>query len=317
MKLLVTRPMTAAAEAAISARFNTVFRSSNTPLTPAEAASSLTEYDLIMPTLGDAFRAETFETTMPRAKLLANFGAGYNHIDLEAAKRAGIFVTNTPDVVTDATAELAITLLLMTARRAGEGERLVRHGGWTGWNPTQMLGTSVSGRTVGIIGMGRIGRTIARRLHFGFDTNVVFYNRSPVSSLDFNARQLASITEVMHHSDFVVIAVPGGAETYHMIEEDALNALGPTGIIINIARGDIIDQQALIEALQDKRIRAAGLDVYEFEPDIPEALKQTENAVLLPHLGTSVEEVRTEMALRALDNLSAFAENRTLPDQVV
>ena len=183
MKLLVTRPMTKAAEAAISARFETTFRDSNTPMTEAEAAAALVEYDAIIPTLGDAFRGSAFDEA-PRAKILANFGAGFNHIDIEAAKAAGLTVTNTPDVVTDATAELAVTLLLMTARRAGEGERLARSGNWTGWHPTQVLGSQVSGRTVGIIGMGRIGRTIARRLQRGFDMRVVFFNRSTVSSLD-------------------------------------------------------------------------------------------------------------------------------------
>lgn len=316
MKLLVTRRMTPAAEAAISARFATEFRDSNLPLDAAEAAAALAEYDAIMPTLGDAFSARVFAGGPPRAKLLANFGAGFNHIDLDAAKAAGVAVTNTPDVVTEATAELAITLLLMTARRAGEGERLARSGEWTGWHPTQMLGRSVTGRTLGIIGMGRIGQTIARRLHHGFDMQVVFYNRSPVTSLDFPARQLPSIDQVMREADIVVLAVPGGAGTHHLIGAAELQALGPDGIIINIARGDVIDESALIEALQSGHIGAAGLDVYESEPAIPKALRSLDNAVLLPHLGTAVEESRTDMALRALDNLIAFEAGSPLPDRV-
>lgn len=316
MRLLVTRRMTPDAEAAISARFDTCFRDSNVPLTEVEAAAALAEYDLIMPTLGDAFRAAAFGAAPPRTRLLANFGAGFNHIDLDAARAAGVAVTNTPDVVTAATAELAITLLLMTARRAGEGERLARSGAWTGWHPTQMLGAPVAGQTVGIIGMGRIGRTIARQLHRGFDMEVVFFNRSRVSALDFPAAQMERIEDVMRESDFVVIAVPGGAGTHHLIGTQALHALGPDGIIINIARGDVIDQQALIAALTSGGIRAAGLDVFEFEPDIPASLRALDNAVLLPHLGTAVEETRTRMALRALDNLTAFAQGRALPDQV-
>ncbi|WBU55677.1 2-hydroxyacid dehydrogenase [Paracoccus sediminicola] len=315
MKLLVTRPMTKAAEAAISARFETKFRDNNTPMTEAEAAAALAEYDAIIPTLGDAFRGSAFDEA-PRAKILANFGAGFNHIDIEAAKAAGLTVTNTPDVVTDATAELAVTLLLMTARRAGEGERLARSGNWTGWHPTQMLGSQVSGRTVGVIGMGRIGRTIARRLQRGFDMRVVFFNRSTVSSLDFPARQLASIEAVMRQSDFVVLAVPGGANTHHLIGAETLDALGPNGIIVNISRGDVIDEAALIAALQGKKIRAAGLDVYENEPEIPAALTALDNVVLLPHLGTAVEETRTEMALRALDNLIAFEAGQIPADKV-
>ena len=315
MKLLVTRRMTPEAEAAIAARFDAAFRDSNAPLTEAEAAAALADYDLIMPTLGDAFRGTAFATT-PKAKLLANFGAGFNHIDLDAAKAAGLAVTNTPNVVTASTAELAVTLLLMTARRAGEGERLARSGNWTGWHPTQMLGAPVTGQTVGIIGMGRIGRTIARQLHRGFDMEVVFFNRSPVTALDFPAQQIDRIEEVMQAADFVVIAVPGGADTHHLIGAQALAALGPDGILINIARGDVIDQTALIAALTSGAIRAAGLDVFEFEPEIPAALRALDNVVLLPHLGTAVEATRTEMALRALDNLIAFTEGRALPDQV-
>ncbi|SDD17642.1 Lactate dehydrogenase [Paracoccus isoporae] len=316
MKLLVTRPMTQGAEAAISARFEADFRDSNTPMTLDEVKSALAEYDLIMPTLGDAFQAAAFDAAPPRTKLLANFGAGYNHIDTGAARAAGIDVTNTPDVVTDSTAELAVTLLMMTARRAGEGERLARSGEWTGWNPTQMLGSKVSGRTLGVIGMGRIGRTIARRMHLGFDMRVVFFNRSHLSSLDFPARQLPEIRDVMRQSDFVVLAVPGESGTHHLIGAEELEALGPNGIIVNISRGDVIDEAALIRALSDGRIRAAGLDVFEQEPQIPDALRALDNAVLLPHLGTAVEDTRTEMAMRALNNLIAFEESRPLPDLV-
>lgn len=316
MKLLVTRRMTPAAEAAISQRFEATFRDSNQPLTEAEAASALAEYDLILPTLGDGFRGDAFTQGGIRTKLLANFGVGFNHIDIDAAKAAGIAVTNTPEVVTDSTAELAVTLLLMTARRAGEGEKLARSGQWEGWHPTQMLGSQVSGRTLGIIGMGRIGRTIAKKLHHGFDMRVVFFNRSKVSSLDFRARQLPSVAEVMQNADFVVVAVPGGTSTHHLIDAAALEALGPDGILINIARGDVIDEAALIKALTSGKIRAAGLDVYEHEPKIPQELRALDNAVLLPHLGTAVEQTRTEMAMRALNNLSAFAAGAPLPDQV-
>ena len=316
MKLLVTRPMTTAAEAAISARFDTRFRDSNTPLTLDEAAAALADYDLIMPTLGDAFQAPAFRAAPLRTKLLANFGAGFNHIDLSAAAAAGVAVTNTPGVVTDATADLAVTLLLMTARRAGEGERLARSGQWEGWHPTQMLGTHVTGKTAGIVGMGRIGRAIAQRLHYGFGMQILFHNRSTLPQQAVPSRQVADLTELMALSDFVILAVPGGAGTHHLIDADALAALGPEGIVINIARGDVIDEDALIAALSAGRIRAAGLDVYAHEPLIPPELRAMENVVLLPHLGTAADEVRTAMALRALANLTAFAEGTTLPDRV-
>ena len=269
MKLLVTRRMTDAAEQALKARFDTTILDRETGFTPDEAAQALAEYDAILPTLGDRFSAEAFAAA-PRCRLLANFGAGYNHIDTAAAAAVGVAVTNTPHAVTEATADIALTLILMTARRAGEGERLLRRGGWTGWQPTQLLGRHVSGKTVGIVGMGRIGKAIARRCHFGFGMEVVFHNRSTVSALDFPARQVSGLDEMLALSDFAVVAVPGGA----------------------------------------------GLDVYEFEPQVAPALCAMENVTLLPHLGTAAEEVRTAMAMQAMSNLLAFDQGRALPDRV-
>ena len=315
MRLLVTRRMTRAAEERISAAFDATFRDSTTPLTEAEAIAALRENDAIIPTLGDPFNATVLGTSDRRARVLANFGAGFNHIDLQAARAAGIVVTNTPDVVTDATADIALTLILMTARRAGEGERLVRAGRWTGWHPTQMLGMHVTGRTVGIVGMGRIGQAIARRCHFGFGMPVIFHNRSTVTGLDLPARQVA-LPELLAQADVVVMAVPGGASTRHLIGAAELAAMKPGAILVNIARGDVVDEAALIAALEAGPLGGAGLDVYEREPEVPEALRLRENVVLLPHLGTATEEVRTDMAMRALANLAAFFKGDAPPDRV-
>lgn len=315
MKLLVTRRMTAAAEQALQARFETVIVDRTDGFTPDEAAQAMRDYDAVMPTLGDRFAAEAFSGDL-RCKLIANFGAGYNHIDVAAAAKAGIAVSNTPDAVTDATADIALTLILMTARRAGEGERLLRRGEWTGWQPTQLLGRHVSGATVGLIGMGRIGKAIARRCHFGFGMEVLFHNRSTVSSLDFPARQTADLDELLSQSDFAVVAVPGGAGTRHLIGAPQLDKLGPRSFLINIARGDVVDEAALVAALQQGRIAGAGLDVYEREPQVSAELISMENVTLLPHLGTAAQEVRTAMAMRALGNLTAFAEGRDMPDRV-
>lgn len=315
MKLLVTRRMTQAAEHALKTRFDTEIMDRKDGLSVDEAAQALADYDAILPTLGDRFTAEAFRG-QPRCKLLANFGAGFNHIDVAAAAAAGIAVTNTPDAVTESTADIALTLILMTARRAGEGERLLRRGGWTGWEPTQLLGRHVSGKTVGIIGMGRIGKAIARRCHFGFGMRVLFHNRSVVSSLDFPARQVSGLDELLAQSDFAVIAVPGGAGTRHLIGTPELERLGPQSYLVNIARGDVVDEAALVDALQRGRIAGAGLDVYEFEPKVAPALCAMENVTLLPHLGTAAEEVRTAMAMRAMNNLLAHDEGRSLPDRV-
>ncbi|PCD78100.1 2-hydroxyacid dehydrogenase [Pseudothioclava arenosa] len=311
MRLLVTRRQTEAVEAAIAAEFDARFRHDEGPLTEAEASAALAEFDLILPTLGDSFGAGAFSGPV-RAKMLANFGVGYNHIDIAAARAAGVTVSNTPGAVTDATADIAMTLILMSARRAGEGERMLRAGRWTGWQPTQMLGLHVTGKRLGIIGMGRIGKAIAKRAHFGFGMEIVFFNRSMVSDPVSPARQVA-LPEALG-ADIVVLAVPATAETHHMIDAAALAQMQPHAHLINIARGDIVKESDLIAALQARRIAGAGLDVYEFEPKVPEALIALENVTLLPHLGTAAEEVRSAMGFMALDNLRAFRDGTPPPN---
>jgi lactate dehydrogenase-like 2-hydroxyacid dehydrogenase len=305
-RLLITRLLLPRVLDAARARFDVTLRDDPSPLTATELRAALRDFDAILPTLGDRFQADVFaDVPQPRAKILANFGVGYNHIDVEAARTAGVAVSNTPGAVTDATADIAIMLILMTARRAGEGERLLRAGGWGGWGPTQMLGTHVSGRTVGIIGFGRIGKAIARRCHHGFEMPVIFYNRSPVGNLDVPARQV-SMAEALA-ADFVVVAVPGGKATHHLMDAAAFAAMRPTGIFVNISRGDVVDEAALIAALHS---------VYEFEPAVPKALIEMQNVTLLPHLGTAALEVRENMGLMAVDNLIAHLEGRDLPNRV-
>jgi gluconate 2-dehydrogenase len=317
MDVLITRRLPDSVVAAARARFNVTFRDRTDPMTRDEMVASLRDYDAVLPTLGDLYRADIFAAVpAPRCKLLANFGVGYNHIDAAAAKAAGIAVTNTPGAVTDATADIGMMLVLMSARRASEGERLVRAGQWTGWHPTQMLGLHVSGKVIGIVGMGRIGKAIARRAHFGFGMEVVFFNRSPVADAGVPARQMATLGEVMAAADVVVVAVPGGPETRHLIGAAALAAMRPHGHLVNISRGDTVDEAALIEALEGGRIGGAGLDVYEREPVVPDRLKALENVTLLPHLGTAALEVRESMGMMAVANLAAFAEGRALPNPV-
>ena len=313
MRLLITRPLPDQVMQAAAARFEVTARASTQPLSDAELRAALTDYDVVLPTLGDLFSAQVFADVTPRAKLLANFGVGYNHIDVAAARAAGIAVTNTPGAVTEATADVALTLMLMTARRAGEGERLVRAGQWQGWHPTQFLGAMVSGKTVGIIGMGRIGKAIARRCHYGFGMEVIYHNRSQTEA-GLPARQLP--LEQVLQADFVVIAVPGGPATRHMINAETLAQMQPHAILINIARGDVIEEAALVAHLAAGKIAGAGLDVYEREPQISPALMQMQNVTLLPHLGTAVEKVRADMGMMALQNLIAHLEGGTLPNAV-
>ncbi|SFS03934.1 2-hydroxyacid dehydrogenase [Yoonia litorea] len=313
-KLLITRLLPEANLAAARARFDVTVRDRADGLTTAEAAEALQTYDAILPTLGDQFSEEAFVGDL-RCGVLANFGVGYNHIDTKAAARCGVLVSNTPDVVTDATADIGLTLILATCRRAGEGERLVRADRWTGWGPTQMLGTHVTGKTVGIVGMGRIGQAVARRCHYGFEMPVLYYNRSP-KSVDFPAEQIDDLHELMGAADIIVVTVPGGGANTHLIDAAALAAMKPTGIFVNIARGDVVDEPALILALQTGVIAGAGLDVFEHEPHVPDDFRALENVVLLPHLGTAALEVREAMGQMAIDNIIAWDEGRPLPQGV-
>ncbi|MEP1200470.1 2-hydroxyacid dehydrogenase [Tateyamaria sp.] len=316
-RLWITRPLPDNVVAAAHACCDeVVVRSETLPLTDAELRAALSDFDIVLPTLGDQFSAAVFaDVPNPRCKLLANFGVGYNHIDVAAAQAAGIAVTNTPGAVTDATADIAVMLMLMSARRAGEGERMVRSDNWPGWHPTQMLGLHMSGKRVGIVGMGRIGQAIARRCHFGFGMDVHYVNRSE-KVLDFPATRAPDLLALARTVDFVVTAVPGGAQTRHLIGADVLGAMQNHAHLINIARGDVVDEAALIAALKAGQIGGAGLDVYEREPEVPEALRVLDNVTLLPHLGTAALEVRVDMGLMAVRNVAAFCAGEALPNPV-
>lgn len=313
-KLLITRAMPDATIAAAQARFEVDLRESMDGMMVDEAAAALADYDVILPTLGDQFTAEAFAGDI-RCKVLANFGVGYNHIDVDAARKAGVAVTNTPDAVTDATADLAMTLILSACRKAGEGERLLRSGLWLGWQPTQMLGTHVTGKRLGIVGMGRIGQAVAKRCHYGFDMPVIYYNRSE-KEVDVPARQVESLSALMCQADIIVVTVPGGGSNTNMIDAAMLAEMQETAVFINVARGDVVDEAALITVLQEGRIAGAGLDVYAREPLVPQALRDLENVVLLPHLGTAALEVREAMGQMAIDNLIAWDEGAALPNLV-
>lgn len=296
--------MPADVEAEARRHFDVTMRDSNAPLSQAEMIDALEGYDAVLPTLGDMFSAEVFAQATPRAVMLANFGVGYNHIDVAAAQAKGLIVSNTPGAVTDATADTAMTLMLMSARRAGEGERMVRAGQWDGWHPTQMLGMHLSGKTVGIVGMGRIGLAIARRCHFGFGMKVAYFTRSP-KELDLDATPYDDLLTLAAAVDVLVLAVPSGPDTRNLVDAAVLAAMQSHAHLINIARGDVVDEGALIDALQTGAIGGAGLDVYAREPEVPAALLALDNAVLLPHLGTAALEVRTDMGLMAVRNLKA------------
>lgn len=314
-KIVVTRRWPREVEQRLCAQFDVVLNEADRPYGQKELREALLQADAVLPTVTDRLGADLFAGGV-RARLLGNFGVGFNHIDIAAATAAGLVVSNTPAVLTDATADLAMTLLLMCARRAGEGERELRSGNWTGWRPTHLCGTQVSGKTIGIVGMGRIGQAMARRCHFGFGMDVVFFDSQPVADPGVPARQLAAVDDVLATADFVSLHCPGGGENIRLINGRRLARMKPSAFLINTARGDVVDEDALVQALRDRRIAGAGLDVFETEPGVPRALTEREDVVLLPHLGSATRETRIAMGMRVIDNLSAFFEGRRPPDAV-
>lgn len=314
--VLITRRLPDSVLDAAGAAFDVTLRDRTDPMTEADMVTALRDFDGVLPTLGDRFSETVFARAEGGAcRILANFGVGYNHIDVAAAAKRGIAVTNTPGAVTDATADIAITLMLMACRRAGEGERLVRSGDWEGWHPVQMLGLHLTGKRLGVVGMGRIGQAIARRCHHGFGMSVAYASRTE-KPLDFPADRHPTPEALAAKVDVLVVAVPGGAETRHLIGAPVFKAMPRHARLINIARGDVVDEAALIGALEAGRIGGAGLDVYEFEPTVPARLRALPSVVLLPHLGTAALEVREDMGRMALDNLRAFFAQEALPNPV-
>lgn len=319
-RIIVTRRWPENVERILAERFDATLNTSDAPLDQDQIKAAFGEFDAILPTVSDKFPRAVFPDTDCRTRLIANYGVGFSHIDTDAARERGIVVTNTPGVLTDCTADIAMSLLLSVARRTGEGERQLRAGEWKGWCPTHMIGAKVTGKTLGVIGMGRIGKATAQRAHFGFGMKIVFYNRSPIDDEEtraLSATQVDTIEDVLTEADFVSLHCPGGAENRHLINASRFAAMKRGAFLINTARGDVVDEQALIVALKDRLIAGAGLDVFAEEPKVPEALTQLENVVLLPHLGSATEETRVAMGMKAVDNLTAFFDGREVPDRVV
>lgn len=284
---------------------------------PARLAELAAGSDILLPTITDRIAPAVLQPG-GRLRLVANFGAGVEHIDLAAAHAAGIAVTNTPDALTDATAEIALALILMAARRTGTGERQLRAGQWHGWTPTALLGQSLGGKVLGLVGFGRIAQATARRARV-FGMEIAYFSRSagPAAAVaELGARRLATLEELAEAADVVSLHVPGGEATRHLVDARLLARMKPTAIVVNTARGSVVDEPALAEALATGQIAAAGLDVYEREPAVTPALLALENVVLLPHLGSATLETRTAMGMQALDNIEAWLAGRDLPNRV-
>ena len=318
-RVAVTRRLPAAVEEQLAREFDAQLNRDDRPLEAAGLQQALRTADGLLCTVTDRISAEVLAVEPLQARILANFGVGFNHIDLAAARTRGVVVTNTPEVLTEDTADDAFMLMLMVARRAGEGERQVRAGAWTGWRPTHLLGTKVSGKTLGLVGMGRIARAVARRARLSFGMRVLFHDPVPpppevVGELGATARP--SVDDVVREADFVSLHCPATPETRHLIDARRLKLMKPGAFLINTARGDVVDEQALVAALKARTIAGAGLDVYEREPAMSPELRTMENVVLLPHLGSATQETRVAMGMRAIENLKAFFSGAPPRDRV-
>lgn len=318
-RVFVTRRWPAAVEAALAEKYDATFNPSDKPLGPGDLREAVRRYDAVLPTVTDKFGPEALDAPKVKAKILANYGVGYSHIDMPGAARHGITITNTPDVLSECTADLAMTLMLMVARRAGEGERELRAGNWTGWRPTHLVGTKVSGKVLGIVGFGRIGRELAQRAHFGFGMRILVQNRSRVPQEvlgRYDAEQVESLDDLLPRCDFVSLHCPGGAENRNLINARRLDLMKPEAYLINTARGEVVNETALAQALMFETIAGAALDVFDGEPRIHPLLAQCDNLVMLPHLGSATREAREAMGFRVLDNLADFFEGKSPRDRV-
>jgi len=285
----------------------------------SELSAAVGRADVLVPTVTDRIDAEVLAGAGPGLKLIASFGTGVDHVDLAAAQQRGIIVTNTPGVLTEDTADMTMALILAVARRLAEGERLIRGGGWTGWSPTSMLGHRIWGKRLGIVGMGRIGMALARRAA-GFGLSVHYHNRRPVpedveSALE--ATYWESLDQMLAHMDIVSVNCPHTPATYHLLSARRLRLLQPHAILVNTARGEIVDEEELVRLLEIRAIAGAGLDVFEHEPAVDPRLQALDNVVLLPHMGSATIEGRIAMGERVIINIKTFADGHRPPDRVI
>lgn len=319
-RVVITRRLPRAVETALRDRFIVEQDPRDHRLTSEELQRALGQADAVLATVSDRFTGEVLAAYPLRTRMIANFGVGYDNIDLAAAQAHDIVISNTPGVLTDATADLAMTLMLMTMRRAGEGERQLRGGRWHGWGPTHLMGAEVTGKTLGIVGMGRIGMAVARRAHHGFGMRVICYTPNALSPMDLaavGAEPRATLEALLAEADIVSLHCRSTPATRGLIDASRLAQMKPGAFLINTARGDIVDDDALISALVSGHLAGAGLDVFSNEPDVDRRYLGMEQVVLLPHLGSATLETRAAMGMRAIANLEAFFDGRPVPDRVV
>jgi lactate dehydrogenase-like 2-hydroxyacid dehydrogenase len=315
--VLLTRRWPAEVEAYLAQHYRLTLRDPDTPMPRKELEDALAAHDALCPTVSDIIDADLLRTLPRRVRFIGNFGVGHQHIDLATCRELGIQVSNTPDVLTDATANLAITLMLMASRRASEGERLLRADRWTGWTPTQLIGTDLADCLLAIVGFGRIGQAVATKAARAFGMRIAWHGGRPSGSVDIPVRHVPDLDELLAQADIVSLHLPGGPATRHLIDRRRLALMKPSSFLINTARGSIVDEAALADALERRQIAGAGLDVYEGEPLVHPRLLALENVVLLPHLGSATAPTRNAMGMCVARNLDAYFSGQEPPDRIV
>ncbi|MEM6414965.1 MAG: D-glycerate dehydrogenase [Pseudomonadota bacterium] len=319
LKVAVTRKLPSTIEARLSDLFETTLNANDKPLTRDTLLELTHSHDVLAATLGDQLDASFFDAAGERTKLIANFGSGVDHINVAAAAKRGVTVTNTPSVLAEDAADMAMGLILAVPRRMVEGVKALENGSFKGWSPTWMLGKRVRGKKLGIIGLGRVGQAVAIRAR-AFGLSIHYHNRKPINphvEEDLQATFWDSLDQMLAHMDIVSINCPHTPATYHLMSRRRLGMLQPHAYIVNVSRGDIIDEDAMAEMIADGRLAGAGLDVFENEPSPNEKLLNAPNVVLLPHMASATIESRVEMGERVLINIKMFADGHKPPDRII
>ena len=319
LSVVVTRRLPEVVETRLSELFDIKLRDDDTPMTRAELAEAVKSADILVPTVTDTIDARLLAQAGDKLKLIANYGAGVDHIDVATARQRGVLVSNTPGVLTDDTADMTMALILAVTRRIPEGLAVMQSGDWQGWAPTALMGGRVGGRRLGILGMGRIGQAVARRAA-AFGMQVHYHNRKRLRSEIEEALEATywdSLDQMVARMDVISINCPATPSTFHLMNARRLKLLKPTAVIVNTARGDVIDENALTRMLRTGDIAGAGLDVYEHGTDVNPRLRELKNVVLLPHMGSATLEGRIEMGEKVIINIKTFEDGHRPPDQVV
>jgi glyoxylate reductase len=317
--VIVTRKLPSVIEERMKQLFNVHLNADDKPLSKQGMVDAVNEATVLVSTVTDKIGEDILSQAGPKLKMIANYGVGVDHIDLKTARNKMITVTNTPGVLTDDTADMAMALLLGLSRRMGEGERMLRANAWKGWAPTGMLGTRLSEKKLGIIGMGRIGQAVARRAK-AFGMSIHYHNRSEIDaniSKELGATYWQSLDHMITQMDVISLNCPHTDDTHHLMSEHRLGLMQKHALLINTARGDVIDELALIETLEKQGIRGAGLDVFENEPNVNPSFFNMDNVVIAPHMGSATEEAREAMGQKVIINVKTFLDGHSAPDRVI